>query len=421
MLGQPVSMLVPQVVGFKLTRQAARRRHRHRPRAHRHRRCSARRAWSASSSSSTATASRRCRWPTAPRSPTWPPSTARPAASSRSTPRRSATSSSPAARRDASRLVEAYCKGAGAVPRVEHARGRLLRHARARPRDRRAQPGRPEAAAGPRAALRGARTTFREALKAMLRDPTRTRRAERRPRLGRVDPGERPAATRRRPRASRRRRHRAAHDDARSPPAGGRQVTTEARDYARPRLGRDRRDHELHEHVEPVGHDRRRPARQEGRRARAHAQAVGQGVSLAPGSKVVTDYLEQRRPRRRPRRARFNLVGYGCTTCIGNSGPLPAAISEAIHEDDLVAVAGPLGQPQLRGPDQPRRADELPRLAAAGRRLRAGGHDGHRPRAEPLGTDADGPARLPRDIWPTQRGDRRTTIEHAVQSEMFRK
>ena len=81
MLGQPVSMLVPQVVGFKLTGTLPRRGDRHRPGADRHRRCSARRASSASSSSSTATGWPACRWPTGPRSPTWPPSTARPAGS----------------------------------------------------------------------------------------------------------------------------------------------------------------------------------------------------------------------------------------------------------------------------------------------------------------------------------------------------
>ena len=79
--------------------RAARGRDGDRPRAHRHARCSARRASSASSSSSSAPASRSCRSPTARRSPTWRPSTARPAASSRSTPRRSATCASPAAPR----------------------------------------------------------------------------------------------------------------------------------------------------------------------------------------------------------------------------------------------------------------------------------------------------------------------------------
>ena len=52
----------------------------------------------------------------------------------------------------------------------------------------------------------------------------------------------------------------------------------------------------------------------------------------------------------------FNLVGYGCTTCIGNSGPLPDEVSDAVNEADLAVVARAVRQPQLRGPDQPRRA-----------------------------------------------------------------
>ena len=154
MLGQPVSMLVPQVVGFRLTgtlregatatdlvltvtqmlQEEGRRRQ--------VRRVLRRRAWPA------------CRWPTGPRSPTWPPNTARPAGCSRSTPRRSATSKltgRPAGVDPAGRGVR---QGPGDVPLGELAGGRVFRHARARPLDRRAQPGRPAAAAGPRAAAR---------------------------------------------------------------------------------------------------------------------------------------------------------------------------------------------------------------------------------------------------------------------------
>ena len=86
----------------------------------------------------------------------------------------------------------------------------------------------------------------------------------------------------------------------------------------------------------------------------------------------------------------FNLVGYGCTTCIGNSGPLPEAISAAINEARPDGGQRALRQPQLRGPDQPRRQDELPGLAAAGGRVRAGRHDGpghhHRSRWAPART-----------------------------------
>ena len=102
-------------------------------------------------------------------------------------------------------------------------------------------------------------------------------------------------------------------------------------------------------------------------------------TSLAPGSKVVMEYYERAGLIEHLEELGFNLVGYGCTTCIGNSGPLPEEISAAVDEGDLAVVLGALGQPQLRGPHQPRREDELPGLAAAVRRLRAGGPDGHRP------------------------------------------
>ncbi len=88
-------------------------------------------------------------------------------------------------------------------------------------------------------------------------------------------------------------------------------------------------------------------------------------TSLAPGSKVVTDYLDRGGLTEPLEQLGFNLVGYGCTTCIGNSGPLPPEVSAAIEAEDLTRLLGAVGQPQLRGPDPPRGEDELPRLAAA--------------------------------------------------------
>ena len=102
-------------------------------------------------------------------------------------------------------------------------------------------------------------------------------------------------------------------------------------------------------------------------------------TSLAPGSKVVTEYLDKAGLTEYLEQLRFNLVGYGCTTCIGNSGPLPAAISEAITERRPGGLLGAVRQPQLRGPHPPRGADELPRQPAAGGGLRAGRPHGHRP------------------------------------------
>ena len=102
-------------------------------------------------------------------------------------------------------------------------------------------------------------------------------------------------------------------------------------------------------------------------------------TSLAPGSKVVMEYYERAKLIEPLEALGFHLVGYGCTTCIGNSGPLPEEISDVVNAEDLAVVSVLSRQPQLRGPHQPRREDELPRVAAAVRGLRAGGDDGHRP------------------------------------------
>ena len=104
-------------------------------------------------------------------------------------------------------------------------------------------------------------------------------------------------------------------------------------------------------------------------------------TSLAPGSQVVTDYLAKSGLQSDLDALGFNLAGDGCTTCIGNSGPLPEPISKAIQENDLDRGGRSLRQPQFRGPHQSGRPRELSSLAAAGGRLRAGGHD----EAEPHG------------------------------------
>src|SRR5262249_1162377 len=72
-------------------------------------------------------------------------------------------------------------------------------------------------------------------------------------------------------------------------------------------------------------------------------------TSLAPGSKVVTDYLIEAGLMRSLEQLRFHLVGYGCTTCIGNSGPLPAPVSKAIEEGDLVVAAVLSGNRNFEG------------------------------------------------------------------------
>ena len=102
-------------------------------------------------------------------------------------------------------------------------------------------------------------------------------------------------------------------------------------------------------------------------------------TSLAPGSRVVTEYLNEAGVMPYLEQLGFHVVGYGCTTCIGNSGPLPAQVAQAVTDNNLVAAAVSERQPQLRGAHQPAGEGQLPGLAAAGGRLRAGGHGGHRP------------------------------------------
>ena len=102
-------------------------------------------------------------------------------------------------------------------------------------------------------------------------------------------------------------------------------------------------------------------------------------TSLAPGSRVVTDYLDRAGLTPYLDKLGFSLVGYGCTTCIGNSGPLPENVASAVDEGDLNVVAVLSGQPELRGEDPSAGAGELPRLAAALRRLRPGRQRPDRP------------------------------------------
>ena len=108
-------------------------------------------------------------------------------------------------------------------------------------------------------------------------------------------------------------------------------------------------------------------------------------TTMAPGSQVVTDYYEKAGLWPYLEKLGFYLVGYGCTTCIGNSGPLPEEISQGRQRLRSVGRRGAVGQPQLRGPDQPRREDELPGLAAAGDRIRARRHHGLRLRSRTAG------------------------------------
>ncbi len=108
-------------------------------------------------------------------------------------------------------------------------------------------------------------------------------------------------------------------------------------------------------------------------------------TTMAPGSQVVNDYYEKSGLWPYLEKLGFYLVGYGCTTCIGNSGPLPEEISKAINDNDLSVTAVLSGNRNFEGRINPGREDELPGVAATGDRLRAGRHDGLRLQRGPAG------------------------------------
>ena len=115
---------------------------------------------------------------------------------------------------------------------------------------------------------------------------------------------------------------------------------------------------------------------------------------------------------------RFNLVGYGCTTCIGNSGPLSPEVTEAIHKDDLVAAAVLSGNRNFEGRINPEvRANYLasPPLVVA---YALAGTMDFDMQSEPLGNDQQGRPVFLKDIWPSQR-EIQDTILKSVRSEMF--
>ena len=126
-------------------------------------------------------------------------------------------------------------------------------------------------------------------------------------------------------------------------------------------------------------------------------------TSLAPGSRVVTDYLEKSGLDKDLDKLGFNTVGYGCTTCIGNSGPLPDEISEAVREGDLVAAAVLSGNRNFEGRINPQiKANYLasPPLVVA---YALAGTTDIDLSTEPLGRDQAGKDVYLKDLWPTQK------------------
>ncbi len=143
-------------------------------------------------------------------------------------------------------------------------------------------------------------------------------------------------------------------------------------------------------------------------------------TSLAPGSKVVTEYLDRAGLTEHLEELGFHLVGYGCTTCIGNSGPLPNEISDSVNENDLAVVSVLSGNRNFEGrinPDVKMNYLASPPLCVAYALAGTMDIDLYE---EPLGEDERREPVYLKDIWPTAKEVART-IEEAVQSDMFRK
>src|ERR1700757_560678 len=143
-------------------------------------------------------------------------------------------------------------------------------------------------------------------------------------------------------------------------------------------------------------------------------------TSLAPGSKVVTDYLLAAGLTQYLDKLKFNLVGYGCTNCIGNSGPLPDSIGAAIKENNLLAVAVLSGNRNFEGRIHPLvRANYLasPPLVVA---YALAGRMDLDLTTEPLGTDKEGKPVYLKDIWPTPQ-EVESTVRKAVTTDQYLK
>ena len=143
-------------------------------------------------------------------------------------------------------------------------------------------------------------------------------------------------------------------------------------------------------------------------------------TSLAPGSKVVMDYYERAELIEPLNALGFNLVGYGCTTCIGNSGPLPDEISAAIEDQDLTVCSVLSGNRNFEGRIHPEVRNNYlasPPLCVA---YALAGRMDLDLYEDPLGQDADGNDVYLKDIWPSQ-AEIHAEIESAVESDMFRK
>src|SRR4051812_34039292 len=143
-------------------------------------------------------------------------------------------------------------------------------------------------------------------------------------------------------------------------------------------------------------------------------------TSLAPGSKVVTDYLAKAELQQYLDELGFTLVGYGCTTCIGNSGPLPDEISQAVNDNDLTVASVLSGNRNFEGrihPEVKMNYLASPPLCVA---YALAGRMDVDLLNDPIGQDESGEDVYLRDIWPSQQ-EVNDAVASAVQSDMFRK
>ena len=143
-------------------------------------------------------------------------------------------------------------------------------------------------------------------------------------------------------------------------------------------------------------------------------------TTLAPGSKVVTDYYDRAGLTTYMEQLGFNLVGYGCVTCIGNSGPLPFEVSKAINENDLAVTAVLSGNRNFEGrisPDVKMNYLASPPLVVA---YALAGTMDHDFESDPIGNDLAGNAVYLKDIWPTS-AEIQSVVDSSISSEMFTK
>jgi aconitate hydratase len=143
-------------------------------------------------------------------------------------------------------------------------------------------------------------------------------------------------------------------------------------------------------------------------------------TTLAPGSKVVTDYYDRAGLTQYMQALGFHLVGYGCVTCIGNSGPLPIEISKSVNEHDLAVTAVLSGNRNFEGrisPDVKMNYLASPPLVVAYALAGTMNHDFEN---DSLGTDKDGNEVLLADIWPSAK-EIQDAIDSSISSEMFKK